>query len=111
MLKIATPTDLETELNALLQANRQGATREDLSARLHGIAHRMAADSEAQADAVKEASKLAKAALPDLKKLNDVLNKAFPYGKHAAGSREDHFRNVAAMLYTSCKSLIRDLAN
>ena len=45
MRKIATPTELDAALHNLLEANRQGATREELSAALATLSTRVAARS------------------------------------------------------------------
>jgi hypothetical protein len=44
MRKIATPTDLDTELKALQQWNRQGASRDELATSLRRLADRVASD-------------------------------------------------------------------
>lgn len=44
MRKIATPTELDTELTSLVQMNRQGSTRERLETSLRRLADRLASD-------------------------------------------------------------------
>lgn len=48
MRKIATPTDLDTELKALQHSNRQGATRDELATSLRRLADRVTSDKIAK---------------------------------------------------------------
>lgn len=49
MHKIATPTDLHTELKSIMTLNHRGATREELGQTLSSLAARVAGDSSKRA--------------------------------------------------------------